>query len=303
MAEIVGSVDQVRETIELALLRQDNILWTSIAGNPTAWAELACRAHSTTIFREGACHLIGKWQSMSEQKKMDLRPEIRDICQKKYDEVRVAKEAIEMRILGHYPGFLCRTVTDRPGRPAYANDIYMWMAISFFRHWFAQAISDQRTREALDGGYAFYKALHDGGQAYLHHLDFQNFHSYFPMSAKACNVLEANMAILKEDVRSFVKDLMRNNVHVDPKEHDINWLTCAHLEKEDYPWYVPEDTPQMEEDVEPEPELVLPQSIPAPCAAKKGRAVHKSPAKRRVYSNGNNDSPRDGSTLDAGEEE
>jgi hypothetical protein len=131
---------------------------------------------------------------------------------------------------------MTRNAGEKPGRPSYGHDIYMWQCVSFFRQWFAQNISDDRTRRAPDGGLAFYKALHDGGDAYLTHLDFENFHRFFPMSIKACNVLEANMGVLKEDVKQFVEELMTERTHLKRAEHNIGWLTCAKIEKEDLPW-------------------------------------------------------------------
>ena len=269
VAESVGSVDQVRENVDLALLRQDNILWQSIAGNPEAWAELGRRVHSPTIFKEGVTHIVGTWNLIPQDRKDGLHADIRRVCERKAHDLDVAKEAIEMRILGHYPAFLCRIAANKPGRPSYANDIYMWMSICFFRQWFAQAISDNRTRMAADGGYGFYNALAKGGQQYLHHEDFQNFHQYFPMSTKACNVLEANMGVLKEDVKQFVADVVQVRVHLKGEENNVNWLTCALVEKEDYPWYVPdlgEDTMGFDDsfmgvqrdEESPEPDLVPP---------------------------------------------
>ena len=240
-AESVHAVDVVRPVVDLALLRQNNVLWTSIAGNPMAWAELGRRVHSPTIYREGIVHVVGKWNNISDAEKAELHPDIREICQRKFDEIDIAKEAIEMRILGHYPDFLCRNAVDRPGRPTYSNDIYMWMAICFYRQWFAQAISDGRNRLGPDGGYEFYQSIGASGQAYLNHESFKNFHQYFPMSSKACNVLETNMNIMKEDVKKFVTDILINRTSIDPKTYPLKWLTCAHVTQEDFPWYVAEE--------------------------------------------------------------
>lgn len=241
VAETVGAVDSVRETVDLALLRQGSVLWNSVASNPAAWAELGRRVHSPTIFKEGIIHMVGKWNNMTDASKKELHPDTRALCECKYRELEVAKEAIELRILGHYPAFLCRDAATKPGRATYANDIYMWMAICFYRQWFAQAISDGRNRVNRDGGYEFYHQIGEGGQAYLSHETFLNFHKYFPMSSKACNVLEANMGILKEEVKHFVKDILQNNVNIDSANYPpLRWLTCARVAKEDFPWHVAE---------------------------------------------------------------
>jgi len=247
VAESVQAVDSVREIVDLALLRQGSVLWNSVASNPTAWAELGRRVHSPTIFKEGIIHIVGKWNDMADGTKKDLHHDVRTVCEQKYQELEMAKEAIELRILGHYPAFLCRDAATKPGRATYSNDIYMWMAICFYRQWFAQAISDGRNRVNRDGGHEFYHQIGQGGQAYLNHETFLNFHKYFPMSSKACNVLEANMGILKEEVKHFVHDILRNNVNVDNVSYPpLRWLTCVKVTKEDFPWYMEEpETPYL----------------------------------------------------------
>lgn len=240
-AEIIGSEKFVYQTADLALLRQDNVLWSSILGNPAVWVELGCRLHSPSIFTEAACHLVGQWETLDDEAKSSMRASARKVIERKAQQLSVVKEAIELRILGHYPAFTTRKAADKPGRPSYSNDIYMWMCLPFFRQWFAQCISDDRTRRAPDGGLNFYNALAEGGQAYLAHLDFQEFHRYFPMSIKACHILEANMGVLKEDIKPYVEPLVEQRTHLKRGAFDIRWLTCAHIEKEDFPWYDPNE--------------------------------------------------------------
>ncbi|KAL9617947.1 MAG: hypothetical protein Q9160_007313 [Pyrenula sp. 1 TL-2023] len=254
IAESIRAIESVRVIIDLNLLRQGNILYSSIASNPIAWAKLGYRIRSQTIFKESLIHGVGKWNSLSEAQKAeldspDLDQPLRHIWANKYSQQDKAKEALELRILGHYPAHLTRHAGDRPGRATYASDIYMWMAICFFRQYFAQAISDSRNRLAKDGGFAFYRQLGEGGQAYLNHETFQNFHMYFPMSSKACNVLEANMGILKEEIKPFVKDLLVHRANIDPAQfHEgVHWLTCSVVEKDDFPWHV-EEVPKIEDD-------------------------------------------------------
>ncbi|OAG35664.1 hypothetical protein AYO21_10135 [Fonsecaea monophora] len=241
-AESVSSLEHVRDVVDLALMRQDTVLWTSILGNPHAWLELGRRVQSPTIYSEAAIHLIGQWGSITEEEKNRISEDIRVILDRKATELALVKEAIELRMLGHYPEFMRRTAADKPGRPSYSSDIYMWMAVCFFRQWFSQNISDDRTRRAPDGGLNFYTSLHEGGPAYLNHMDFQEFHKYFPMSIKACHVLEANMGVLKEDIKRFVEDLMVERTHLKRDQHEIYWLTCATIEKGDMPWYTRDST-------------------------------------------------------------
>ena len=237
VAERVESIDHVRPPVEVALTRHDEALWQSIATKPAAWAELGRRVHSPQIFTESVIHLIGRWQNIADTDKAEMDESIRDICEAKFKEIDLAKEAIELRILGHYPQSIYKIAADKPSRFSYQNDIYMWMDICFFRHWFAQSISDGRNRAAPDGGYAFYNALSKGGPSYLDHTTFRDFHKYFPMSSKACNVLEHNMDLYKEEIRQFVKDIVIERTHVKSDKYtDLKWLTCAIINKEDLPW-------------------------------------------------------------------
>ncbi|OAP57108.1 hypothetical protein AYL99_09221 [Fonsecaea erecta] len=286
-AESVGSIDHVRDVADLALMRQDNVLWTSILGNPHVWIELGRRVRSPAIFSEAAIHLIGQWATISDTEKNRISDDIRAMLERKANELGLVKEAIELRMLGHYPEFMRRAAADKPGRPSYSSDIYMWMAVSFFRQWFAQNISDDRTRRAPDGGLNFYTALHEGGAAYLTHMDFQEFHKYFPMSIKACHVLEANMGVLKEDIKRFVEDLMVQNTHLKREQHEIFWLTCAAIEKEDMPWYTPDPAADkstdplqsMYDDIEEEQAAMEVQSIVDKAAGK--RNVRRSSSNHR----------------------
>lgn len=228
-------------------MRQDEVLWKSIASSPTIWADLAYRVQSPAIFKEAVIHLVGRWKMETEQTKSEIPKAIYDLCEKKWKEIELAKRAIEIRIAGHYPSFLCRNHADKPHRTAYAADIYMWMALSFFRQYMAQAGNDEKTRLAEDGGYDYYRKFATGGNAYLHHEDMSTFHQYFPMSSKACSVFEAHMNVLKEEVKVFIRDLMIVRTHVNPADLGVDkpWLTCAVIDKEDLPWHVPEDPKQV----------------------------------------------------------
>lgn len=246
-AEIIGALDHVGTVVDLALMQQDEVLWKSIAGSPTVWAELGRRVRSPAIFKEAVIHIVGKWKMLDAESKAQLPKDIQKLCKRKWDELEVAKRAIEIRIAGHYPPFLCRNHADKPHRAAYASDIYSWMALSYFRQYLAQSGNDSLNRLAEDGGYAWYKAFSQAGDAYLHHEDMRTFHTFFPMSSKACSVLEAHMNVLKEDIKDFVKDLMVVRTHVDPATLEgVNkpWLTCTVVEKDELPWVVPEESEQ-----------------------------------------------------------
>lgn len=243
-ADTIGAIGAIREAVELALLQQDNILWKSIATSPVVWAELGRRVQSPVVFKEAVIHIVGQWNMLEANVKNGLPADIRQLCQKKWDELELNKRAIELRIAGHYPKFMCQNAIDRPQRTVYANHIYMWMAVAHFRHYVSQSGNDCENRMAKDGGYAWYKKFATGGSSYLDHEDMKMFHQFFPMSGKACGILEASLNVLKEETKSFVKGLMVNRTHVNVEKLDNvqePWLTCVLVESEDMPWNQTDD--------------------------------------------------------------
>lgn len=248
VADTVGATKHISEVVDLALMRHDAVLWESIARNPAVWAELGRRVKSPTIFKEAVGHIVGQWTMLKTEAIEGLPQDIRKLCQRKWDELELAKRAIEIRIAGHYPPFLCRNHAEKPHRTAYATDIYMWMCLCFFRQYLSQSGTDRKNRLAADGGYQWYKQIEAGGAAYLDHEAMRTFHQFFPMSSKACGVVEAHMNVLKDEVKIFVRDLMIVRTHLDPgtlSDIDKPWLTCALVTDEDLPWHVPAASERM----------------------------------------------------------
>lgn len=251
-AESIQASEIIRQSIDIALLRQGQTLWRSIASQPIPWANLGDRIHSLTIFREAAIHVVGKWNSLTEEQRAVLYPNVRKLCERKYEELQLKMKAIELRILGHYPEFLHRSPKENIYRATYANDVYMWMAVSFYRQWFAQQVIEGHNRTAKDGGAAFYRSLGAGGRAYLNSQDQASFHLYFPMSSKAMGILEKNLDVLKSDIRAFVSDLLVDNSQLDTKEYgQLPHLTCCIIKKADMIWTMPESpkTPLADDDL------------------------------------------------------
>ncbi|KPI41421.1 uncharacterized protein AB675_8989 [Cyphellophora attinorum] len=242
VAESIGSVERIRDIVDLSLMRQDKVLWRSIYANPAAWAGLGARIQSPSIFREAVVHLVGNWKHIDVYAKDNLDPDVRAIVEKKHDYSEQFKRVVELRIAGHYPRCTWRKPENNPGREEYAKEIYPWMASSFFRHWLMQQYFEGHSRHGPDGGYQFYHNLWKSGDAYLRHEDFMTYHEYFPMSRKACTILENAMMDIKDEVRGFVKDLVVNRTHIPAKE--LSYITCTQLEKGDFPWEIKDEAMQ-----------------------------------------------------------
>ncbi|KAI9852714.1 MAG: hypothetical protein M1838_005909 [Thelocarpon superellum] len=236
VAESLGSINVVAESIDIALLRQGEVLYRSIAKSPTAWSDLAYRVKSPSIFQEAVVHLVGQWQSLSADERSKLPLEVLEVCERKHEELNLVKQAVEVRILGHYTNQVQRLPSENPGRISYSNDIYMWMAMSLFRHWFSQCICEDRGRPAKDGGAALYRQIGAGGYAYLDRKVLESFHQYFPMSPKGSSCLENHLSSFKEELKPFVEDLLLNRSQMDVRKEPLPYLTCCEVVKGDMPW-------------------------------------------------------------------
>jgi hypothetical protein len=259
VAESVGSAEIIRESVDIALLRQGQVLYRSIGANALAWVDLGRRLQSPTIFKEALIHLVGQWNAIDIRERGQLETSVREICERKHAELDITKQGMEMRMLGHYPGFLRRNIaeTGHVGRTTYANDIYMWMTVALFRQWFAQNICENRNLTAADGGAYMYRQISAGGSAYLDHTKLATFHQYFPMSPKAKNVLENHMNSLKAELQIFPGELLKNRSQIDDSHDPLPYLTCAVIEKSDFPW-----TPKIP---------VIPATAPKPTTGSKRR--------------------------------
>ena len=236
VAEALGSIACISESVDIALLRHGQILFRSIATNPIAWSDLACRVRSPSIFKEVLIHLVGDWDRLTEEQRATIRTDVRELCKTKHEQLKLTKMAIEVRILGHYPTSVQRSVEQAVGRMSYQNNIYMWMVISLFRHWFSQSMAEQRNLMSKDGGALFYRQLAAGGQAYLDRKAMEGFHQYFPMSAKGAAVFTNHMTKYKDELRHFVADLVVNHAQLDTDKHPLPYLTCLQVDREDLPW-------------------------------------------------------------------
>lgn len=132
-------------------------LHRAIAVSPLEWIDLAYRLSSAVIFKEALIHVVGRYQNFSH-KRADadaegarnlidtLREPIRDVVESKARQLQLMCQEAEQKIMTFYPPQLQRqAVTGRAdrddiGRQSYSTDIFHWMALSLFRHWFSQAI-------------------------------------------------------------------------------------------------------------------------------------------------------------------
>lgn len=240
-ADSIGAAAAVRAYVDNSLMRQGQMLYRAVLANPICWGNLALRVESPSIFNDAVIHLVGKWNSLKKTEKQSMHPHIRAICEQKAAELYKIKGAIEMRISGHIPQVCTRRASQDPiSRVSYSTDIYMWMAVSIHRHWCFQVTGiERRGRDGLDGGAAFYRAIHEGGASYLNPQDYINFHNVCPMSQKARTMVYDKIRQIKYEIRQYVQYLMLNRSQLDINDDiDLDHLLCTEMSPSDHPWNI-----------------------------------------------------------------
>ena len=238
VAEYLGSTAVVAKSIDIALFKQGQVLFRSIASKPDAWVDLAYRIKSELIFKESVIHLVGQWNGLGDEIKQHMPTEVRRVCEKHHEQLRERCKLIEMKVAAIYPSGIERTEPSQIRRENYANDVMIWISLSFFRHWFAQAIIAGRGYLEKDGGYALYKQLAAGGDKYMNKPIMNGFHARFAMTKKGQNVIENHLLEIKECIRQCVAQsgLMETDSQLDTHKYEPTYLTSVKIEKGDYPW-------------------------------------------------------------------
>jgi hypothetical protein len=99
IAESIRALPTIRQSVDIALVRQGQVLYRSIAANPVEWGNLAVRIQSPSVCQDAVIHLVGKWNQISGEDGAILNGNLRELCKRKYEELEVRKKAIEMSAL------------------------------------------------------------------------------------------------------------------------------------------------------------------------------------------------------------
>ncbi|RAK98879.1 uncharacterized protein BO80DRAFT_325753, partial [Aspergillus ibericus CBS 121593] len=233
LAEDIEATHVIFPAISTALVGYGQEFYHCIAHDPIRWNKLGLRIQSVTIFQESIIHLVGRWNCLTDDGFKSLPEVSRELCSRKQDQVVMLKQMVEVQILQHQPGAMPHT------NPADAKcrDVYMWMAIAFFRQWLCQTITDSRNHRALDGGAAFYRAIGAGGGAYLEVIDQSSLVLLFPIDHYEVMIIEERLSTVKDRVKHLVAELLVNRSGYDPKAWgELPYLTCCKLYNQDFPW-------------------------------------------------------------------
>lgn len=164
---------------------------------------------------------------------------VRLLCEKQHGVILSQAMKLELSIASLYPGDMLLPSADIPiKREEYAKDILVWMALTFFRHWFTQRIISKKGSAGPDCGYELYTQLSQAGEAYMDKNVMNQFHNKCPITKKGMNVLDNRLLEIKECIKGIVEahGILKSNCQLDTNRYPVNYLTCAEMTSDDYPW-------------------------------------------------------------------
>ncbi|KAK6005530.1 hypothetical protein QM012_007172 [Aureobasidium pullulans] len=268
VAEKLDAVSMIAKIIENHLLAKGQDIFKAISASPVIWIDVAFRIQSKVLFIEALIHLTGKYNALSATppdetfvKKYprarsildQLTPDLRDLLERKHTVLTQICQTVERSVSTHYPPGIQKSSvtgqakTDPIGRIDYAKDVFTWVGVSLYRHWWGQMIAGDSTHNNKFGGHDIYTRLFNGGQSYLTREVQSGFHQHFPMSTKGQKILQNNVDIIKAGVTKIVTPLMKNESQLDITKFPVKWLTCTVVNGADYLW-----DPVVEPEVESE---------------------------------------------------
>lgn len=201
------------QAIESKLLATGQNFYRAIKLNPVHWLEFGNRIKSKAIFKEALIHAAGQFSFASMQEKLEddmLPDDVYAILHQKAEIIKSGVKKAESCLTTYYPQRIMRKrplVTESQesiSRASYSNDIYIWQALTLFRHFLGDQMAHDRTHHAPDQGYSFIKTIDNGGEAYLSSIEVdRGFLGRFPMSSKASLCLKQRLAEIKQTVKQW----------------------------------------------------------------------------------------------------
>jgi hypothetical protein len=252
ISDYLGCTAIISKPIEVSLLKHGQDLFRAIQKAPHAWIEMAYRIRSELIFHECMIHLIGNWKTLKSKQNMGayLReiPGLRGLIEKYHRDLLSQGKNVELGVMSLYPGSMRLPVEDLPiKREAYAKDILVWLALTFFRHWVGQRLILKKGRDAPDCGYELYTQIGTAGDSYMDKNVINQFHTRFPMTKKAMNVLENHLLEIKECMKGVVDQslILKSNCQLDVHRFPVGYLTCTEFKRGDFPWVRDTEAPRV----------------------------------------------------------
>jgi hypothetical protein len=241
IAKAYECLPMIRFTVIASLLEYGKIFFRAIMKDPIHWLNLSCLLESTSIFQEAMVHIVGQyphWLKKSMGVK-GLPEQIIKLIRRKRNEIRERKTDIEEVLLdGTVTVDGCRIKISRENK----DDWSTWFVVQYWRDWFLDLRATSKSPQNYISG-TVYRTMAKGGDDYL---SASYIHGLLKDNNSAINVpdyeiVATELAIMTDFAMQQVQPLVVNNSMLCVEEESIDYLTCASVEKNEFPWAVPDN--------------------------------------------------------------
>lgn len=247
VAEDSDAMGAVAQCLETQYLRMGNRLWTYVQEKYSVWMNIGVRIQSPIIFREAIIHMIGQIDCLmvtikptAFEGKGEVFITIRDLIQKKIDQLKALKKKSEQELLQFFPIKMYHPHTENgynPDRTVYSSDIYLYQARSIWIQYISCAYQKDLHHRADDGGIRLYRTIITGGKAYLEPASLESYTQRFAMSPRALGLLHQAIDEIKEESKGVLKELLRDNTQGQMNDKaQLGYLTCTWIEDSELPF-------------------------------------------------------------------
>ena len=213
-------------------------LLDNIANDPESWFYFAYRIRSRELYRETLIQSAGRFQTVKFKAVVPSLSEVTyDLADQKATDLKDRVKRLFHNILSYYPSEIQRTATtgyadtDNIGRNSYSNDIFIWMALTIYRH--CVSLEAFAAIDHEDMGYDLVARIAKGGDNYCTKTECGPFFQLFPMTAKARDVANKKIKEIKDHVKPWAAVLTRSYAEYGP---NTDYFTSIDVVEDDYPF-------------------------------------------------------------------
>ncbi|PYI14996.1 hypothetical protein BO99DRAFT_476685 [Aspergillus violaceofuscus CBS 115571] len=231
LAEELGATETVFPALDDAFEDLGHDLGEAVAEGPVQWLCISMTLRDSWIFKDAACHVVGKWHNLEPEVKLSIPEAARRVCQSYSDKlVQRCKDVEDFFMTVEFEPLVNPGSSDLLGLSP-----HMWVALTRFREWVYVNISLANGFHGEDGGYNFYRYMYNEDDEYDE--DWVPYLMDDDCPQEDIDEIHGYLHRLREFCQEEVEPLLKSNV-----SHSTGrYLTCTKIKDEDIPWYDDDD--------------------------------------------------------------
>ncbi|RAH68162.1 uncharacterized protein BO66DRAFT_430197 [Aspergillus aculeatinus CBS 121060] len=230
LGEELEATKAVFSALDEAFVGMGDGLGEAVAEDPVQWLCISMTLRDSWIFKDAACHVVGKWHNLEHEVKMSIPEAARRVCQSHSDKLVQRCQDVEDYMMN-----IEFAPSDDPG----PSDLlglspHMWVALTRFREWVYKNISEGNGFRGAEGGFILYRYLCEEEDDDNDEYDNQwaPYLDEDDCPKEDADEVNAGLLCLRELCVDKLEPLLESNV----SDSSVRYLTCAEIDNEDVPW-------------------------------------------------------------------